>query len=167
MRKQGNLCSSGKTSSRSGQAERSLEKRLNRLGTSSAESLTMPGQGCPGLQRGRPESGCSGNTTASNAGAIHHRGAAYPGRTQESPGGCRGPTGQELYLPKARAPPGASRNDFPAHAGGLGSHRAHAGRDACSPGSPRQRAPPPQPSGPPRREGAPRLPPQAWGMLRQ
>jgi hypothetical protein len=31
--------------------------------------------------------------------------AAYPGRTQESPGGCRGPTGRELCLPKARVPP--------------------------------------------------------------
>jgi hypothetical protein len=38
--------------------------------------------------------------------------------------------------------------------------------DACTPGTPRQRAPPPQPSSPPRREGAPRLPPQAWGTLR-
>jgi hypothetical protein len=64
-------------------------------------------------------------------------------------------------------PPGASRNDFPTHAGGLHLHRAHAGHDAYSPGSPRQRAPPPRPSSPPRREGAPRLPPQAWGTLRQ
>jgi hypothetical protein len=49
----------------------------------------------------------------------------------------------------------------------LGPQRAHAGRDACSPGSPRQRASPPRPSNPRRREGAPRLPPQAWGTLRQ
>jgi hypothetical protein len=35
------------------------------------------------------------------------------------------------------------------------------------PGSPRQRAPPPRPSSPPRRKGAPRLPPQVWGTLRQ
>jgi hypothetical protein len=35
------------------------------------------------------------------------------------------------------------------------------------PRSPRQRAPSPRSSGPPRREGAPRLPPQAWGTLRQ
>jgi hypothetical protein len=27
---------------------------------------------------GRPESGCSGNTTLSDAGAIHHRGTTYP-----------------------------------------------------------------------------------------
>jgi hypothetical protein len=46
--------------------------------------------------------------------------------------------------------PGASRNDFPTHAGGLGPHRAHVGRDACSPGSLRQRAPLPRPSSPPR-----------------
>jgi hypothetical protein len=65
-------------------------------------------------------------------------GAAYPGRTQESPGGCRGPTGQELCLPKTRVPPGASRRDFLIHAGSLGPHRAHARRNACGPGSPRQ-----------------------------
>jgi hypothetical protein len=64
-------------------------------------------------------------------------------------------------------PPRASRRDFPIHAGSLDPHRAHAGRNACSPGSPRQRAPPPRPSSPPRREGASRLPPQAWGTLRQ
>jgi hypothetical protein len=34
-------------------------------------------------------------------------------------------------------PPGASRSDFPIHAGSLGPHRVHTGRDACSPGSPR------------------------------
>jgi hypothetical protein len=45
--------------------------------------------------------------------------------------------------------------------------RAHAPHSAYSPGSPWQRAPSPQPSGPPRREGTPRLPPQAWGTLRQ
>jgi hypothetical protein len=94
-------------------------------------------------------------------------GAAYPRRTQESPGGCCGPTGQKLCLPKARVPPGASRNDFPTHAGGLGPHRAHAGQDAYSPGSPRRRTTPSQPSIPPRREGAPRLPPQARRTVRQ
>jgi hypothetical protein len=41
------LCSSGKTSSRSGQAEHSPEKRVIRPGTSSAVSLMMPRQGCP------------------------------------------------------------------------------------------------------------------------
>jgi hypothetical protein len=78
-----------------------------------------------------------------------------------------GPTGRELCLPKARVPPGASRRDFPIRAGSLGPHRAHAGRDACSPRSPWQRAPLSRPLSPSRREGAPRLPPQAWGTLRQ
>jgi hypothetical protein len=64
-------------------------------------------------------------------------------------------------------PLGASCRDFPIYAGSLGPHRAHAQHGACGPGSPRQRAPPPQPSSLPRQEGAPRLPPQAWGMLRQ
>jgi hypothetical protein len=76
--------------------------------------------------------------------------------------------GPRALLPEGKGtPPGASRRDFLIHAGSLGPHRAHAGRNACSPGSPRQRAPPPRPSSPPQREGAPRLPPQAWGMLRQ
>jgi hypothetical protein len=125
------------------------------------------GKAAPSLQRGRLESGCSSDTTPSDAGAIHHRGAAYPGRTQESPRGCRGLTGRKLCLAKARVPPRASRNDLPTHEGGLGPHRAHAGRNACGSGSPRQRAPLPRPSSPHRREGAPRLPPQAWGTLRQ
>jgi hypothetical protein len=107
-----------------------------------------------------------GDTTPSDAGTIHHRGAAYPGRAQESPGRCRSPTGRELCLPKAGVPPGASRRDFPIHAGSLGPHRTHAEHSSCGPRSPRQRAPPPRPSSPPRREGAPRLPPQAWGTLR-
>jgi hypothetical protein len=47
-RKQDNLYSSGKTSSKSGQAEHSPEKHVIRHGASSAVSLTMPGQGCPG-----------------------------------------------------------------------------------------------------------------------
>jgi hypothetical protein len=73
----------------------------------------------------------------------------------------------ESCLPKAGVPPGASRRDFSIHAGSLSPHRAHAGRNACSPRTPQQRAPPLRPSSPPRREGAPRLPPQAWGTLRQ
>jgi hypothetical protein len=75
--------------------------------------------------------------------------------------------GPKAPPPEGRDTPGASRRNFPIHAGGLGPHRAHAGRNACSPGSPRPRAPPPRSSSPPRREGAPRLPPQAWGTLRQ
>jgi hypothetical protein len=124
-------------------------------------------EAAPSFQWGRLEPGCSGDTTPSEAGTIHHRGAAYPGRAQESPGRCRSPTGRELYLPKVGVPPGASRRDFPIHAGSLGPHRANAELSACHLGSPQQQAPPPRPSSPPRREGAPRLPPQAWGTLRQ
>jgi hypothetical protein len=125
------------------------------------------GKAAPGLQRGRPGPSCSGDATPNNAGAIHHRGAAYPGRTQGSPGRCRSPTSRELCLPKERVSLGASRNALPTHTGGFGPHRAHTGRDARGPGSPRRRAAPPRPSSPPRREGAPRLPPQARRTLRQ
>jgi hypothetical protein len=75
--------------------------------------------------------------------------------------------GPRALPPEGRDTPEAPRRDFPIRAGSLGPHRAHAQHSACSPGTPRQRAPPPQPSSPPRREGAPRLPPQAWGTLRQ
>jgi hypothetical protein len=125
------------------------------------------GEAATCFQLSRPEPGCSGNAFPRYAGAINHRGAANPGRAQESYGGRCGLTGQELRLPKAGVPLETSRRDFPIHARSLGPHRAHARHSACGPGSPRQRAPSPQPSGPPRRKGAPRLPPQAWGMLRQ
>jgi hypothetical protein len=81
------------------------------------------GKASTGFQWGRPEPGCSGNTSSRDAGAINHRGAAYPGRAQESPGGCRGATGRKLCLPKAGVPLGTSRRDFPIHAGSLGPHR--------------------------------------------
>jgi hypothetical protein len=51
-KKRGDLCSSDKTSSKSGQAEHSPEERVIGPGTSSAVLLTMPGQGCP-----RPSTG--------------------------------------------------------------------------------------------------------------
>jgi hypothetical protein len=121
----------------------------------------------PGFQWGRPEPGYSSNTAPRDAGTINHRRAAYPGRAQEPPRRCHSPTGRELCLPKAGVPPGASRRDFRIRARSLSPHRAHAQHSACGPGLPRQRAPPPQPSSPPRRKGAPRLPPQAWGTLRQ
>jgi hypothetical protein len=70
----------------------------------------MSGQAAPDLQRGRLEPSCSGDATSNNAGAIHHRGAVYPGQTQGSPGRCRSST---------------SREGLPTHAGGLGPHRAH------------------------------------------
>jgi hypothetical protein len=74
--------------------------------------------------------------------------------------------------PKALPPEGRGtpRSIAPRLPDSCGKPRSTPG--ACAtrrlrPESPRQRAPPLQPSSPPRREGAPRLPPQAWGMLRQ
>jgi hypothetical protein len=58
------------------------------------------GKAATGFQWGRPEPGCSGNTSPLDAGTINHQGAAYPGRAQESPGGCRGP---KAPPPKGRA----------------------------------------------------------------
>jgi hypothetical protein len=167
MRKQDNLCSSDKTSSRSGQVEHSLEKRVIRPEMSSTASLTMPGQGCP-----RPPAGSA---------RIWLQRQYYSERCRSHPPLRGGVSRENLRIswrmsrydgPRAlplegKGAPGASRSDFPIHAGSLDPHRAHAGRNACSPGSPRQRAPPPRLSSPPRREGAPRLPPQAWGTLRQ
>jgi hypothetical protein len=144
-----------------------------RRNTSSTLGLPAPhhrrrqGQATTRFQWGRPEPGGSSNASSRDAGAINHRGAANPGRAQESPGRRRGPTGRELRLPKAGVPLGTSCCDFPIHAGSLGLHRAHAQHSACGPGSPRQRAPSPRPTCPPRREGAPRIPPQAWGTLQQ
>jgi hypothetical protein len=75
-----------------------------------------------GFKWGRPEPGCSSDTSPRNAGTINHRRAADPGRAQESPGGCRGPTGQELCLPKAGIPLGAPRLGNEHH---HRNHRAH------------------------------------------
>jgi hypothetical protein len=137
------------------------------LGYPAPHRRRCQGKAATRFQWGRPEPGCGGNASPRDAGAIDHRGAANPGRTQESPGGRRGPAGRKLRLPKAGVPLGTSCRDFPIHAGSLGLHRAHAQHSACGPGTPRQRAPSPRPSGPPRREGAPRLPPQARRTLRQ
>jgi hypothetical protein len=52
MRKQDNLCSSGRTSGRSGQAEHRPEKRVIWPRTFSIASPTTPGQGCPRLPVG-------------------------------------------------------------------------------------------------------------------
>jgi hypothetical protein len=52
MKKWGDLCSSDKTSSKSGQAEHSPEERVIGPGTSGAVLLTTPERGCP-----RPSTG--------------------------------------------------------------------------------------------------------------
>jgi hypothetical protein len=65
-------------------------------------------------------------------------------------------------LPPASLPPFALRL-APTHLG-WGTRRQFTRRSWDPPGSKRRQSP--QPSGPPRREGAPSLPPQAWGTLR-
>jgi hypothetical protein len=162
-RGQEHLSQSAGTSGRNGRANLQPEKCVTYPRVSSTASPRCQGKAATDFQGSRPEPGCSGNASPRDAGAINHRGAANSGRVQESPGGRRGPTGRKLRLPKAGVPLGTSRRDFLIHAGSLGPHRAHAQHSACGPGSPRPRAPSPQPSGPPRREGAPRLPPRRGG----
>jgi hypothetical protein len=99
--RQAGLYSSDRTSNRSGQVEHSPEKPVTGPKTSGAASSTMPGQRCPGRQRVRPGPSCSGDAASSHAGAIHHRGTAYLGRTQESPRRRRGSMSRELRLPQA------------------------------------------------------------------
>jgi hypothetical protein len=160
------LCSSGKTSSKRRQAEHSPEKRVNRPGTSNDVSLVMLGQGCP-----RPPAGsariwlqrqCYSEQCRSHPpprGGVSRENSRISWRMPRS-------DGLKALPPEGKGAPRSIAHDFPTHAGGLGPHRAHAGWDACSPGSPRRREPPPRPSSSPRR-GAPRLPPQAWRTLRQ
>jgi hypothetical protein len=111
-----------------------------RRNTSSTPGLLAPhhrrcqDEAATRFQWGRPEPGCSSNASSCDARAINHRGAANPGRAQESPGRRRGLTGQDLRLPKAGVPLGTSCRDFPIHAGSLGPHRAHAQHSAAAPG---------------------------------
>jgi hypothetical protein len=134
---------------------------------SSVVSLTMLGQDCPRLPVG------SARTWLQRQYYSERCRSHPPPRGGVSRESSRiswmipwsdGPRG---LPPEGKGTPRASRHDFPIHAGSLGPHRAHAGRDACGLGSPRQRAPPPRSSSPPQRKCALRLPPQAWGTLRQ
>jgi hypothetical protein len=166
-REQEHLSCSGGTSGRNGQTKLQPERRVIYPRASSTALPTTSGQGRHRILVGSARTWLQQQYFSARC--RNHRppkGGVSRG-AQESPGECRGPTGQKLCLSEAGVPLGASRRDFPIYAGSLGPHRAHAQHGACGPGSPRQRAPPPQPSNPPRREGAPRLPPQAWGTLRQ
>jgi hypothetical protein len=69
--------------------------------------------------------------------------------------------------PEGKGTPRSIASRLPDSCGKPRSTPGARGTNTYSPGLPRQRAPPPQPSSPPRRKGAPRLPPQAWGTLRQ
>jgi hypothetical protein len=166
-REQERLSRSAGTSGRNGRASLRPKKYVIYPRASNTASPTMSGSGRHphpvGLARTWLQQQCSSARCRSH----------QPPRGGESRESSRiswkapRPTGRELRLPKAGVPLGTSCRDFPIHAGSLDLHRAHAQHSACGPRSPRQRAPSPRPSGPPRREGAPRLPPQAWGTLRQ
>jgi hypothetical protein len=162
------LCSSGRTSGRCEQAGHQPEKRFIWPRTSSTASLTMSGQGCPRLPVGSARTWLQQQYYSERCrnhppprGSVSRENSRISWRMSRS-------DGPKALPPEGKGtPPGASCRDFLIHVGSLGPHRVHAGRNACSPGSPKQRAPPPRPSSPPRREGALRLPPQAWGTLRQ
>jgi hypothetical protein len=160
------LCSFGKISGKSGQAEHRPEKRVIWPRTSSTASPTMPGRGYPRLPVGSAITWLQQRYYSERCrnhppprGGVSRESSRISWKMSQS-------DGPRALPPEGRGTPGASRHDFPIHAGSLGPHRAHAKHSACGPGTPQQRALP-RPSSPPRREGAPRLPPQAWGTLRQ
>jgi hypothetical protein len=160
------LCSFGKISSRSGQAEHRPEKRVIWPRTSSTALPTMPGQGCPQLPVGSARTWLQQRYYSERCrnhppprGGVSRESSRISWRMSRS-------NGPKALSPEGRGTPGASRRDFLIHTGSLGPHRVHAEHSACGPRTPRQRAPP-RSSSPPRREGAPMLPPQARGTLRQ
>jgi hypothetical protein len=136
-REQEHLSRSDGTSGRNGQTKLQPEKRVIYPEHPAPHCRRRQGKAATSFQWGRPEPGSSSNTTPRDAGTIDHRRTVYPRRAQESPGGCRGPTGRKLCLPKAGVPLGASRRDFLIYVGSLGPHRAHAQHGAYGPGSPR------------------------------
>jgi hypothetical protein len=149
------------------QAEHWPEKRVTWPRTSSTASPAMPGQGCPRLPVGSARTWLQRRYYSERCrnhppprGGVSRESSRISWKMLRS-------DGPRALPPEGRGTPEASRRDFPVHAGSLGPHRAHAKHRVCGPGSPRQRAPPPRPSSPPRQEGAPRLPPQMWGTLRQ
>jgi hypothetical protein len=105
------------------------------LGHPAPHHRQCQGSAAPGRQRVRPGPSCSGDATSSHAGAIHHRGTAYLGRTQGSPGRRRGSTSRELCLLETSRPLGAPCGVLSTHAGSLGPSRARAGRDTRRSGS--------------------------------
>jgi hypothetical protein len=167
-KKQGGLCSSDKISSKNGQAGHSPEERVIGSGTSSAVSLTMPGQGCP-----RPSAGpartwlqrqCYFEQYRSHPpprGGVSRANSRISWKMQQSDElRALPPEGEGAPRSIAQRPPDACRRP-------RSTPSAHGtGRDACSPGPPQQQTTPSRPSSPPRGKGAPRLPPQARRTLR-
>jgi hypothetical protein len=110
------LSRSAGTSGRNGRANLWLEKCVIYPRVSSTASPTMSGHGRHRFPVGSARTWLQRQCSPRDAGAINHRGAVYPGRAQESPGGRRGPTGRKLRLPKVGVPLRTSRCDFPIHA---------------------------------------------------
>jgi hypothetical protein len=155
------------TLGRNGQAKLRPEKRVIYPRASSTALPTMSGQG-----RHRLPVGSARTWLRQRYFSVLYRSHQPPkgGVSRESSRiSWRMPRsdGPKALPPEGRGTPRSIAPRLPDSCGSLGPHWAHAQHSVCGPGSPRQRAPPRQPSNPPRREGAPRLPPQTWGTLRQ
>jgi hypothetical protein len=141
-RKQDNLCSFDKISGRSVQAEHRPEKRVIWPRTSSTASPMMPGQGCPRLPVGSARTWQQQRYYSERCrnhppprGGVSRESSRISWKMSRS-------DGPRALPPEGKGTPGASRRDFPIHAGSLGPHRANAELSACGPRLPRQRAPP-------------------------
>jgi hypothetical protein len=127
----------------------------------------MPGQGCP-----RPPAGSARiwlprqyyseqcRSHPPPRGGVFRENSRISWRMSRS-------DGPKALPPEGKGAPWSIAQRLPDSCGRPRSTPGARGTRRCSPGSPRQRAPPPRPSSPPRQKGAPRLPPQAWGTLRQ
>jgi hypothetical protein len=137
-RKQDNLCSSGRISGRSGQAEHRPEKHVIWPRTSSTASPTMPGQGYPRLLVGSARTWLQQQYYSERCrnhppprGDVSRENSKISWR-------MRGPTGRKLCLPKAGVPPehraavhtGHTRNTAPAAPGRLGNEHHRCDRRA-------------------------------------
>jgi hypothetical protein len=164
---QEHLSSSGGTSGRNGQSKLRPEKRVIYPRASSTALPTTSGQGRHRLQVGSARTWL--RQQYYSARCRNHRPPKGGVSRESSRISWRMPRsdGPKALPPKGRGTPRSIALRFPIHAGSLSPHRAHVQHGACCPRSPRQRAPLSQPSSPPRQKGAPRLPPQAWGTLRQ
>jgi hypothetical protein len=164
-REQERLSRSAGTSGRHGRANPRPEKYVICLRASSTVSPTTSGSGhhphLVGSARTWLQQRCFSARCQSH----------QPPRVGESRGSSRiswkapRSDGPRALPPEGRDTPRNLMPRLPDSCGKPRSTPAHAQHRACGPGPPRQRAPSPRPSGPPRREGAPRLPPQAWGTL--
>jgi hypothetical protein len=148
-REQEHLSRSAGTSGRNGRANLRPEKRVIYPRASSTTSPMMSRQGRhrlpvglarTWLQRQYFSAQCRSHQSPKDG--VSRESSRISWRMSRS-------DGPKALPPEGRATLGASRRDFPIHAGSLGPYRAHAQHSACGPRSPRQRAPSPQPSNPP------------------